>query len=701
MASQLDELFVDFGYRADTSGLDKADNRLSQTLKKVGGIARRVTAIMGGALLTLGGISVRQAATFEDAMAKSLAIMDNVSDANRSRMEQTARQVAKDTKFSAEEAAEAYFFLASAGMSAEQAIAALPQVAQFAQAGNFDLARATDLLTDAQSALGLSVDDTNQNLVNQTRLSDVLVKANTLANATVEQFSTSLTQQFGGALKAYNKDVEEGVAVLAAYADKGKKGAEAGTRLTAVTLDLVDVARKNEKEFKKHNVAIFDNEGRLRHYADIIADFEAALGGVSAKQQTVILGELGIQKEAQATLLELLGSSDAIREYEAGLKDAGMTTERVSEEQLKSFNAQLSLLKSVINDAAIGLGNKLLPHLTDLVRYLRDNSEQLIQVAGLLAVLAVAATLASLAIVVLGAAANFVTVVGGLAKLTGALAKIFWWLFVRLPLAIVKTAVRLTVRLVGAVVKASIAFTTRLIVAIARTVTALTVTLINAIWRAVAGLTVDLVNANRTGARSFRRTLIPAIRDAATAARVTMVSAIGAMKAAMVGAGGTLAAFVAPFAALLTILGAIAAMAGVMGGVVAVFGKDSGNNAAGRWARDNLGEAFPGLFAGGVEGDPRSRYNVFQPRRAGADDNEDVVTSALLGFISGPLPPRAGAYVGGSVSTTRTVTMGDIHVHTAATDSTGIARDIRAAVRQELETDIDDLTRASDSDILR
>ena len=88
----------------------------------------------------------------------------------RSKLEMAAREVAKTTTFSATQAAEAYFFLASAGLDAAQSIEALPRVAKFAQAGNFDLARATDLLTDAQSALGLTIrDDVVKNMENMAR----------------------------------------------------------------------------------------------------------------------------------------------------------------------------------------------------------------------------------------------------------------------------------------------------------------------------------------------------------------------------------------------------------------------------------------------------------------------------------------------------------------------------------------------------
>ena len=62
-------------------------------------------------------------------MTKSLAIMGDVSDAMRNDMAQAARQVATSTKFSAEQAAESFFFLASAGLDAKASLAALPQVA--------------------------------------------------------------------------------------------------------------------------------------------------------------------------------------------------------------------------------------------------------------------------------------------------------------------------------------------------------------------------------------------------------------------------------------------------------------------------------------------------------------------------------------------------------------------------------------------
>jgi TP901 family phage tail tape measure protein len=193
----------------------------------IGAVAVGMIALAKGAVE-----SVQAFTKFEDKMTQSLAIMQTTT-AQQEQMARVAREVATETTISATQSAEAYFYLASAGLDAEQSMSALPQVAKFAQAGMFDMATATDLATDAQSALGLTVKDAQQNLMNLTRVTDVLVKANTLANATVQQFSEALTNKAGSALKVTNKSIEEGVAVLSAFADRGVKGAEAALLVRA------------------------------------------------------------------------------------------------------------------------------------------------------------------------------------------------------------------------------------------------------------------------------------------------------------------------------------------------------------------------------------------------------------------------------------------------------------------------------------
>ena len=317
---------------------------------------RRGLAVAGAAVAAFAAVTIGTFASFDAAMTKSLAIMGNVSAEMRGEMSTAARLVATTTSFSANEAADSYFFLASAGLDAAAAVKAMPQVAAFAQAGMFDLANATDLLTDAQSALGLTSKNTQANLIGMTRVSDVLVKANTLANASVEQFSKSLTNKAGAALRALGKDVEEGVAVLAAFADQGLKGEAAGEALNIVLRDLQKAALENEGAFRRARVAVFDEAGEMRNLADVVGDLEEHLGGMSDAQRKTALSTLGFQERSVSQLITLLGTSAAIREYEGELRTAAGTTQEVADNQLNTMSEQLGLLRDKFKELGIAIG---------------------------------------------------------------------------------------------------------------------------------------------------------------------------------------------------------------------------------------------------------------------------------------------------------------------------------------------------------
>jgi TP901 family phage tail tape measure protein len=337
-------------------------------LGKAAGLAFAATGAAAGAL---GTVALGAFARFDAAMTQSTAIMSGVTDDMRKQMEQTARTVSKTMGVSAEESARSFFYLASAGLNAEQSIAALPQVAAFAKAGMFDMALATDLATDAQSALGLTSKDTETNLSNLTRVTDVLVKANTLANANVQQFSTSLTTKAGAALKSVGKDIEEGVAVLAAFADQGIKGEEAGTQFAIVMRDLQTKALKNSGAFKQFGVEVFNSTGEMNNLGEIVGMLEGALAGMSDEQRKATLAQMGFSDKSMGAIAALIGTSDKIKEYETALRDAGGTTQDVADKQLETFSQQMALLRAQFTDFAITIGSRIAPVILNFVEMLQ------------------------------------------------------------------------------------------------------------------------------------------------------------------------------------------------------------------------------------------------------------------------------------------------------------------------------------------
>lgn len=313
----------------------------------------------------IGGLSVRAFAKFDQAMTESTSIM-KVTEKQTKQMRDTALSLSKEAVQGPAELARSYFYLASAGKNAEQSMALLPAMTKFATAGAFDMARATDLLTDAQSALGLSSKNAVQDAKNMARVSDVLVGANTLANASVEQFAISLTSKAGAAFKSYNIQLEEGVALLAAYADQGIKAELAGNATDRMIRLLTKAARENAKEFKRLGVRVFDSAGELYSFEKIIGSMEKALSGMSTELKAATLTALGFEARVQAVILPLLGTSEALGKYRKELEAMGGITQRVADSQMKSFANRMRQVRNAMSRMGISIGKELAPALAGL-----------------------------------------------------------------------------------------------------------------------------------------------------------------------------------------------------------------------------------------------------------------------------------------------------------------------------------------------
>lgn len=343
----------------------KVSGKLPAMAAKMGRVGQAMTKSVTIPLLAMGAAAVKVAADFDQSITESLAIMGDVSEETRKQMEDAAMEMSGQSTFAAKELGEAYFFLASAGMDAEQSIGALPAVTRFAQAGAFSLTTATDLLTDAQSALGLVMDDAEDNYKEMVHVSDVLVGANTIANASVQQFSESLTNKAGPALRSVEKEVEEGVAILAAFADQGVKGALAGNQLAIMLTNMETAQRNNSDQWETFGVSLFNADESMRNMADVIGDLETLLDGMSVKQKSATLAQMGFNDRALKSIKVLLGTSEKIRQYEKDLRSMGGITQEVSDKQLTSFTNQLKLLRNEAVNVGIEFGQELIPILKD------------------------------------------------------------------------------------------------------------------------------------------------------------------------------------------------------------------------------------------------------------------------------------------------------------------------------------------------
>lgn len=336
-------------------------------------IGRALTARITLPLTIMGGAAVAEFAKFDKAMTESLSIMQNVTPQLREELESLARSMARETITSADDLAKSYYYLTQSGLDVAGAMASLDTVNRFAIAGMFDQKEATDILTDAQAALGKNIsDNAKANAAEMTRIGDILVKASTIANSSVEQFSTALTSKAGAAMKLFNRETEEGVAVLAAYADQGVRAELAGNSYDRALRLLAKSAVANADAHKALGFSVFDAQtGAMRPMADILENLTQIMSGLNDEQKIATMLMLGFEARSQQAITPLLGMEGQIRRIQTELRMAGGAILDVSNIVQSGFTAQMTIFWNQVKDISIEIGEQLVPVLRILTGVLQ------------------------------------------------------------------------------------------------------------------------------------------------------------------------------------------------------------------------------------------------------------------------------------------------------------------------------------------
>lgn len=365
--------------RAAVKTVQFVENHFRRLGYDISYLGRQITFYLALPILGFGTAAVKSFADFDDAMTTSIAVMGGVSEATRKALEDMAGGIAARSRTSPTEVATAYFHLASAGYKAADALGAVGVVEKFATAGAFDLegrtvglSKATSFLVDSLAALGLHTEDAAKNMEHMKHVGDVLTKANIISNATVQDFAKALTNKGAAAMRLLNKDIEEGVAVLAAFAAQGVKGEAAGEKLYIITRDLARAVIKHRDEWTALGISVFDTTGKMRPLADVIANMEKVLNPMSDELKRSTLMTLGLQDRSLAAMIQMLGMSEAVRKFEAQLRSADGAMDAVVDMRLKSFTSQMLMLKNQLISAGINIGRLFVPMLTSLNEKIKE-----------------------------------------------------------------------------------------------------------------------------------------------------------------------------------------------------------------------------------------------------------------------------------------------------------------------------------------
>ena len=349
------------------SGMQAAESKGSSFAQKLGGGLKTATvaigaglALAGTAVVKFGADAVQTGATFDKSMSQVAATMGLTVDEIQN-LRSYAQEMGAETAFSASQAADALNYMALAGYDAQTSMEMLPNVLNLAAAGGIELARASDMVTDAQSALGLTLEDT-------TKMVDQMAVTSSKSNTSVAQLGDAILT-IGATARDVKGGTTELTAVLGVLADNGIKGAEGGTKLRNMIMSLQNPTEEGAAALDALGVSVYDADGNMRSLIDIIGDIQVGLNGMDQASKNALISGI-FNKQDVAAVNALLGTSrDRFDELTESITNADGAAKRMADTQLDNLTGDITLMKSALEGAKITLSDALTPALRNFVQF--------------------------------------------------------------------------------------------------------------------------------------------------------------------------------------------------------------------------------------------------------------------------------------------------------------------------------------------
>ena len=316
-------------------------------------------AIAAGAVLAAFGSCVGVAASFEDQMAKVGAVSRATPEELR-QLEAAARELGATTQFTAKQVGEAEQYLAMAGFTAKDNIAALPGVLNLAAATATDLGRAADISSDILGAFGMKASEMG-------RVADALSLTCATANTNMELLGDTM-KYVAPVARMAGMSLEETAAMAGMLGNVGIKGSQAGTTLKAMLNKMAAPTKEAQEALAKLGVTTKDAAGNLRSPVKVLGEMAAGLKNMGTAEQIAAMKAV-VGEEAIAGFAELIkqGGIGELEKYIKVLDGAGGSAEEMAKRMNDTFAGSVRNMGSAFESVQITVGKLFLPALRKLV----------------------------------------------------------------------------------------------------------------------------------------------------------------------------------------------------------------------------------------------------------------------------------------------------------------------------------------------
>ena len=357
--------------------------KLKDVGAKISQVGQDLTTKVTLPLAAVGTVGVTKFAEVDKTMQLTNATMGNTEE-QANLLNQAMKDAAANSTFGMNDAATATLNFARAGLSAEEAAAALAPAMNLAAGEGGNLDTVSGGLVATINGFGGSFDDA-------TKYANVFANACNNSALDIDSLSSSMSVA-APIFAAAGYSVNDAALYMGVMANAGIDADTAANALKTGMARLVDPAKEGQEWMDKLGISITNSDGSMKDSVQVQNELHDAFSTLSESEQIAAASAI-FGKNQMSNWLALINTAPGdVSALSSALAEEGTTAE-MAEAMMGGFGGSIEKLKSAIDVAATSLGEALAPTISkvadaiqkavDWFNSLSDEQQELIAKVGL------------------------------------------------------------------------------------------------------------------------------------------------------------------------------------------------------------------------------------------------------------------------------------------------------------------------------
>jgi len=351
--------------------IGKQAGRTDSTLGKVAKSAAKYGAVMGGTMAAGLAVAADKAVNFQAEMLK-ISTQAGGTTKDVGILSKQVLTLGKTAEQGPDQLADSMYHLKSIGLDNVSAMKDLKVASDLAAVGNSDLEETTNALGGAWRS-GIKGAET---FSKSAATVNAVIGA---GNMRMQDFVAAIGTGILPSAKSFGLSLQSVGSALALMTDEGIPATDAATRLRMSISLLGAPSEKAEKQLKRIGLSGTALAKEMRSPAGLVGTIgllkdKLDASGLSAVEQSQLISRAFGGGRSSSGILTLLNNYDVLVKKQDQINASMAKFPKAVQAQRQTVAAQLNLIKSNLAVAAIQIGDKVLPLLSDAVVYLNTTA---------------------------------------------------------------------------------------------------------------------------------------------------------------------------------------------------------------------------------------------------------------------------------------------------------------------------------------